>query len=136
MVRVYADRTKRGSPTSTAEMVGAALLEMAATDLAALGPWASLEDLDRIVDAALFAYNQPIQDPAAAELGPLLRDAMNMVLQAMPGFRARHERMLKVRTERFGHLKAHVMMCWAGFADRGGVYIDVMVPPEGAIPEA
>jgi hypothetical protein len=140
MVRVYADRTNRAGPPSEAELVGDALLEMAAPDLAELGPRGRREQLDQIVDAALFAYNQPIHEaagiPAMGGLGSFLQNAMDAMFQRVPGFRARYERMLKVRTERFGHLTTIIMMCRGGFADRGGVYIDVMLPPAAAVPEA
>jgi hypothetical protein len=44
--------------------------------------------------------------------------------------------MLKVRTERFGHLRTIIMVCRGGFADRGGVYFDVMLPPAETVAEA
>ena len=65
-VRVYADRTNRADPPSEAEQVGDALLEMAAPNLAALGPRAPRDHLDVIVDAAAFAYNQPIHEADGA----------------------------------------------------------------------
>ena len=57
------------------------------------------------------------------------------MIQHAPGFRARYERNLKVRTERFGHLTTIVMMWRGGFDDRGRVYIDVMLPPPEPVPE-
>ncbi len=133
-VRVYADRTTRADPPSQVEIVADALFEMAAPDLAALGPRARKVDLDLILDAAVFAYNQPIHEASGMATGPgtgaMLRSALESMFQNAPGFRARYERMLKVRTERFGHLETIIMIYRAGFADRGGVYFELVLPPE------
>ena len=138
-VRVYANRTNRADPPSEAEVVGDALLEMAAPDIAALGPRRTHEQIDLIVEAAMYAYNQPLREadgiPGMPFLGPLLRNSLNAMCENFPGFRARYERMLKVRTERFGHLTTHVMMYRGGVSDQG-VYVELMLPPEADLPDA
>ena len=102
----------------TSKAVADALVEMAAPELDALGDALTESDADRLIGAASQAYNLPLFDQMAhgtETAGTIMRAALELGFERIPGLRDRFDRMVALRRTRFAHLRQPILECKVSF---------------------